>query len=102
MESLEASVPRCDFGSVAYTWGTTAAERALPFPCDRWVTQADEPLFRGVDVDAPAPVLFRWLCQLRVAPYSYDWIDNFGRRSPRELVPGLDALAVGQPVMTFF
>jgi hypothetical protein len=87
---------------VARTWGSTTDERALPFPCDRHLVGEADVWFRAVDVDAPPPVVFRWLCQLRVAPYSYDWIDNFGRRSPRTLTPGLERLAVGQPVMTFF
>jgi hypothetical protein len=84
------------------TWGSTASERAMPFACDRHLAAPDLELYRAVDVAAPAPVVFRWLCQLRVAPYSYDWIDNFGRRSPRDLVPGLEELEVGQRVMRAF
>jgi hypothetical protein len=83
-------------------WGATAEELRLDYPCDRHLPHHDQALFRAVDVDAPAPVLFRWLCQLRVAPYSYDWVDNLGRPSPRELIPGLDQLEVGQRVMTVF
>ena len=88
--------------SVAGTWGSTPADRDLPFPCDRHLAGWDDALYRAVDVDASPTTVFRWLCQLRVAPYSYDWIDNRGRRSPRTLTPGLDALAVGQRVMTIF
>ena len=87
---------------VARFWGSTAEERAGIFPCDRHIPDPHETLFRAVDVAAPAPVVFRWLCQLRVAPYSYDWIDNWGRQSPRHLVPGLEDLAIGQRAMTFF
>ena len=88
--------------TVAETWGSTAAERSRSYPCDGMVALPRRTLFRAVDVDAPAAVTFRWLCQLRIAPYSYDWIDNFGRRSPRRLIDGLDALAVGQRVMGIF
>jgi hypothetical protein len=83
-------------------WGISDAEQDLEYPCDRYVVGADEEWYRGIDVRAPVPVVFRWLCQLRVAPYSYDLIDNFGRRSPRSLTPGLERLAVGQQVMRVF
>ena len=86
----------------ARTWGSTAQERALEFACDRFVAHANDALYRAVTVNAPGALLFRWLCQLRAAPYSYDWLDNLGRRSPRVLTPGLDRLEVGQRVMTVF
>ncbi len=88
--------------TVSRTWGTTPEERRLVFPCDRSVERPKAAVYRGVTVRARPEAVFRWLCQLRVAPYSYDWIDNLGRRSPRSLTPGLDRLAVGQRVMTIF
>jgi hypothetical protein len=87
--------------SIVLHWGTTPAERALPFPCDSYLADADQAYFRAVDVHAPAATLFRWLCQLKAAPYSYDLLNNSGR-SPRRLIPGLEQLAPGQLVMSIF
>ncbi len=91
-----------DIDTSAKSWGATTAERRLDFPCDRHLPDADDAYFRAVSVAAPATVMFRWLCQLKLAPYSYDWVDNFGRPSPRELVPGVEHLEIGQRVMTIF
>lgn len=77
-------------------WHVTPGEAADEYPCDRITRAPVRVLTRGIDIDARPSVTFRWLCQLRVAPYSYDWIDNRGRRSPRTLTPGLDRLALGQ------
>jgi hypothetical protein len=98
---MEASaLPRCP--GVVRNWGSTSAERAESFPCDRIAPGAPMRLHRAVDVDAPTDIVFRWLCQLRAAPYSYDLIDNGGRRSPQELTPGLDRLEPGQRFMRIF
>jgi hypothetical protein len=48
--------------------GSSAAERAATYPCDGLIERPDGVLFRAVDVEAPTAVVFRWLCQLRVAP----------------------------------
>ena len=46
-------------------------------------------------VEAPAEAVWPWVAQVRPAPYSYDWIDNLGRRSPRELA-GLPEPRIGE------
>jgi hypothetical protein len=95
-------VPVTSICALTRTWGSTPPERALEFACDEFVPDATDALYRALTVEAPPALLFRWLCQLRAAPYSYDWLDNCGRQSPRYLTPGLDRLQAGQRIMTVF
>ena len=83
-------------------WGSTEAERASHFACDDAAFVHDQALFRAITIAAPPALVYRWLTQIRVAPYSYDFIDNFGRTSPPRLTPGIDVLAVGQRAMIIF
>ena len=86
-------------GGLPWVWCEPATEVQLLAPA----SAADaRPVVRSVVVDAPAETVFGWVCQLRRAPYSYDWLDNFGRRSPREADPSLTGLEVGQSFMTIF
>ena len=66
-------------------WGVTGGETARAYPCDEWVAAPALQAWRGVHVAAPAAAVWPWVAQVRLAPYSYDWIDNRGRRSPRNL-----------------
>jgi hypothetical protein len=84
------------------TWGSTAAERAARYPCDDLVAGPRIPLFRAIDVAAPPDLAFRWVGQLRLAPYSFDLVDNLGRRSPRELSADLGPPRAGERAMTIF
>ena len=95
-EGVDAMIMKIGAARLPEHWQATADELAAGYPCDRLVKTDARALTRAVDIEAPAPVTFRWLCQLRVAPYSYDWIDNRGRTSPRVLTPGLDRLETGQ------
>ena len=88
--------------SVVYDWGSTPSERAEAYPCDGVIAQPDAAMFRAVDVACEPATLYRWLCQLRYAPYSYDKLDNRGRRSPQTLTPGAEDLEVGQRMVAIF
>lgn len=76
-------------------WGVSDSEIVRPYPCDEFVTSPALRAWRGVDVQTPPDALWPWVTQVRLAPYSYDWLDNLGRRSPRELV-GLPEPQVGE------
>jgi hypothetical protein len=79
---------------IADRWGVTDAEVARRFPCDDVVPAPAGQLWRGVTVNAEPGRIWSWLKQIRVAPYSYDWVDNLGRRSPQTLL-GLPEPAAG-------
>jgi hypothetical protein len=83
-------------------WRSTPEERLHRYPCDDLLPEHQQALFRAVTIDAPPSVVFRWLCQLKLAPYSYDLLDNGGRRSPQRLVPGIERLVAGERVMRIF
>lgn len=80
-------------------WGVSDSEVTRAYPCDDFVTSPALRAWRGVGVDAPAEAVWPWVAQVRIAPYAYDWIDNLGRRSPRELV-GLPEPRVGERFTT--
>jgi hypothetical protein len=80
-------------------WGVSDSETLRCYPCDGFVDSPALQAWRGVRVEAPAEAVWRWVAQVRLAPYSYDWIDNLGRRSPQEPA-GLPEPRVGEMFTT--
>ncbi|MEU3465610.1 hypothetical protein ABZ721_37445 [Streptomyces sp. NPDC006733] len=79
------------------SWGATEQECAAAYPCDDHLPQPYLSFHRAVDIDAPVPLAFRWLCQIRTGAYTY------GRQhsSSRTLTPGAERLALGQRFLAF-
>lgn len=80
-------------------WGVRDSDTSRSYPCDDFVAAPTLQAWRGVRIHAPAAAVWPWLTQVRLAPYSYDWIDNLGRRSPHELA-GLPEPQVGDRFTT--
>jgi hypothetical protein len=80
-------------------WGVTPAETTRRYPCDDFVPEPVLQAWRGVTVQARPEHVWPWVAQIRLAPYSYDWIDNLGRRSPQDL-RGLPEPVVGESFTT--
>jgi hypothetical protein len=66
-------------------WGVTSDEIRRRYPCDEVVPNPALQVWRGVSVRAEPEKVWMWVKQIQLAPYSYDWIDNLGRRSPQRL-----------------
>jgi hypothetical protein len=80
-------------------WNVTDEEVARRYPCDQFVRTPTLQAWRGITVHATPEALWPWVGQIRIAPYSYDWIDNLGHRSPQQLT-GLPEPVVGEPFTT--
>jgi hypothetical protein len=80
-------------------WGVTLAETRRRYPCDDLVPDPALAAWRGVTVRAAAQQVWPWVAQIRLAPYSYDWVDNLGRQSPQQL-RGLPDPVVGEAFTT--
>jgi len=85
-----------------YAWNVTQEECARSYACDDLGLVADHALYRAIDIDASPAHVYRWLQQLRIAPYSYDWLDNFLLPSPRTLGARAASIAVGDRMMHVF
>jgi hypothetical protein len=83
-------------------WAATEEEIRAAYPCDRLFERPQDSWYRAVTVRADRSTVFRRLRQLKVAPYSYDLLDNRGRRSPRALTPGAGTLRTGERFMDIF
>ena len=65
-------------------WGATSAEIDSPVVGDHLCLNASLIATRSITINAPPADVFPWIRQMgfgRAGWYSYDWIDNLGRKS---------------------
>ncbi|MFQ5415696.1 MAG: hypothetical protein ACE5FL_01485 [Myxococcota bacterium] len=82
-------------------WGSRDEELARGMPGDEVVARPTFDATRAVTVEAPAGAIWPWIVQMgieRAGWYSYDWIDNLGRRSAERILPEFQDARVGQLV----
>ena len=81
--------------------GATAEEKAGPVVGDELVADAGLVATRCIDIAAPPSEVFPWLRQMglgRAGWYSWDILDNLGRRSAVRIHPEWQKLEVGDVV----
>lgn len=79
-------------------WGATEAEQLADMPGDELLVDPSMSATRSVSLRCPPDQAIDWLAQMgtgRAGWYSYDLIDNFGRRSARRLNPSWRVERVG-------
>jgi hypothetical protein len=82
-------------------WGATDAESERPLPGDDDIPKPTFNATRAVTVAARPEEIWPWLVQIgvgRAGWYSYDWLDNLGRRSAERILPEWQHLAIGDVI----
>ena len=82
-------------------WGSSGEEVARAMPGDELLPPGAASTTRAITIDARPRDVFPWLLQIgygRGGWYSYDWIDNDGKRSVDRIDPSLQRLAVGDRI----
>ena len=80
------------------TWGATAGEVSRSLPGDDLIPRPTFNATRAITIAAPPEEIWPWLVQVgltRAGWYSYDILDNLGRRSATRIIPELQDLAPG-------
>ena len=88
-------------GVLFETWGATADEVRGAVVGDDLVPEARLLATRAVTIDAAPSAVFPWLRQMgfgRAGWYSYDWIDNLGRRSATSIDSRWQSVTSGDPI----
>jgi hypothetical protein len=83
-------------------WGATAEEVAAAFPGAEIVPGGVRGATMATTLDAPPEQVWPWLIQMgqdRAGWYSWDGLDNFGRRSAWSLYPEWQQVGVGDQVV---
>jgi hypothetical protein len=83
------------------TWGATPDEISRPLPGDELVADPTFNATRAITIAAATEQIWPWLLQVgltRAGWYSYDILDNLGRRSARHIIPELQGLAPGDVI----
>lgn len=83
------------------TWGSTAAERAMPIPGDADIPPQSAITTRALTIHAPPEAIWPWIAMIgqgRGGFYSFDWLENLfaaNMRNAEEIDPALQGVAVG-------
>ena len=83
---------------IARDLGRLDVDEDRPLPGDDLLPEDSAELTHAIDVAATPETIWPWLVQMgcrRAGWYSYDLLDNGGRRSAREIRPELQQLSVG-------
>jgi hypothetical protein len=80
-------------------WGAFNQEVELSLPGDNLVDKPDFNATRGISIDAPTDIVWKWIIQIgskRAGWYSIDWIDNGGVESSWDIIEEYQKIEIGQ------